>query len=59
MFREICAMHRIDIVHQRRRGDDAAEINRGGKKQNNRKKPAAIYSSTASICLFDIREGAD
>ena len=56
-------LHRVDVVHQRWRGEDAAEINGRGEEDNNQKKLASAYSSTASacrcVCFPDVREGAD
>ena len=52
-------LHRIDVVHQRRRRQNAAEIDRRGKKYNYPKELIAAYNPAVSTCLLKVSDGVD
>ena len=57
-------LHRVDVVHQRRRREDAAEVDRRGEERHQQEAPVLFQSLAVSSCLpdfssFEAREGAD
>ncbi len=49
----------IHVIHQRRRRENAAQISGSREEPKNQKRLAAAYSSTASACFLNVRDGAD
>ena len=52
-------LNRIDVVHKRRRRQDAAQIDRRSEKYNDPKKLVAAYNSAVSTCLLTVSDGVD
>ena len=52
-------LHRIDVVHERRRREDTTEVDRSCEKYNDPKELAAAYNSAVSTCLLKVSDGVD